>query len=254
MSDPTKAYVKPSIGTEQEIEARRQLIELFNATPIPDEDRLVNLGLYMRSVVLAKVLYLDELYLNILNIPGVVVEFGVWWGANLALFSALRSVHEPYNWRRKVIGFDTFTGYQGITSKDGTSPYVAPGGFAVSEGYHAYLGRVLDAHEADNVNAQVRKYELVRGDVTMTVEEYLAAHPETLVALAYFDLGLYEPTKRCLEAIRSHLVRGSVLAMDELNCPEFPGETIALKEVLGLDRYRIQRSRFLPDRSYLIVE
>jgi hypothetical protein len=163
-------------------------------------------------------------------------------------------VYEPYNWNRKVVGFDTFAGYTGISKKDGQSPYVEAGGFAVTEGYEAYLSQVLNAQEADNVNAQVKKYELVKGDVTQTVDRYLATHPETIIALAYFDLALYEPTKKCLQAIRPHLVRGSVLAMDELNCADFPGETVALREVLGLDRYRLQRSRFLPDRSYLIVE
>ena len=67
-------------------------------------------------------------------------------------------------------------------------------------------------------------------------------------------MALYEPTKKCLEAIKPHLVRGSILAMDELNSDEFPGETIALREVFGLDKYKIVRSRFLPDRSYIIVE
>jgi hypothetical protein len=65
---------------------------------------------------------------------------------------------------------------------------------------------------------------------------------------------LYEPTKKCLEAIRPFLTRGSVIAMDELNCEEFPGETVAFKEVFGLDKYKIVRSKFLPDRSYVIID
>jgi hypothetical protein len=94
----------------------------------------------------------------------------------------------------------------------------------------------------------------VKGDVTETIGRYFETNPQTIVALAYFDLALYEPTKKCLEALKPHLARGSVLAMDELNSADFPGETIAHKEVFGLDRYRIVKSRFLPDRSYLVVE
>jgi hypothetical protein len=248
------SYTKPSLGTAREIEARGKLLRLFKETPIPDEDLLVNLGLYTRAVILAKVLYLNELYQKILRLPGIVVELGVWWGANLALFESFRSVYEPYNWTRKVVGFDTFEGYKGISPRDGTSRYVAPGGFAVTAGYEEYLRQVLEAHEQDNVNAQVKKYDLVPGDVVETIDIYLAERPETIIALAYFDLALYQPTKKCLEAIRPHLVRGSVLAMDELNSRDFPGETVALKEVLGLDKYRIVRSRFLPDRSYVVIE
>jgi hypothetical protein len=90
--------------------------------------------------------------------------------------------------------------------------------------------------------------------VVETVGQYLETNPQTVIALAYFDLALYEPTRRCLEAIRPHLARGSVIAMDELNSPDFPGETVAFREVIGLDRYRLVRSRFLPDRTYVVID
>jgi hypothetical protein len=247
-------YAKPSIGNARELEARQALLQLFKNTPVPDDDILINLGLFTRSVMLAKYLYLNELYQHVLEIPGVIMEFGVWYGANLALLESFRSVYEPYNWSRKVVGFDTFAGYNSISTQDGDSSYVAPGGFSVTEGYEEYLAKVLDSHEQDNVNSQVKKYELIKGDATETIGEYLDERPETIVALAYFDLALYEPTKKCLQAIRPHLVRGSVLAMDELNNRDFPGETIALKEVIGLDRYKMIKSRFLPDRTYIIVD
>jgi hypothetical protein len=85
---------------------------------------------------------------------------------------------------------------------------------------------VLDFHEAELAPIpHKKKYELVQGDATRTLPEYLQRHPETIVALAYFDFDIYAPTKACLEAVVPHLTKGSVLAFDELNCPEFPGET-----------------------------
>ncbi|HXM46521.1 MAG TPA: TylF/MycF/NovP-related O-methyltransferase [Pyrinomonadaceae bacterium] len=249
-----EGYTNVARGSEQEKRAREMILELFKASPIPDDELLVNLGLYLRSTILAKILYLNELYQAIRNLPGIVVEFGVWWGANLALFESFRSVYEPYNWTRKVVGFDTFRGYPSITEKDGTSNYAAVGGYTVTESYEEYLRQMLDAHEADNVISHITKYELVKGDVVETIEEYLNDNPQTAIALAYFDLALYEPTKKCLEAIKPYLMRGSVLAMDELNSKDFPGETIAVREVFGLDKYRIVKSQFLPDRSYIVIE
>lgn len=247
-------YTNVLRGSAEEIRAREVILSLFKETPIPDDEMLVNLGAYLRSPLLAKILYLNELYQRIESLPGIIVEFGVWWGANLALFESFRSVYEPYNWTRKVVGFDTFQGYPSVSAKDGTSAYAAVGGYTVAEGYEQYLSRLLDAHEADNVMAHIKKYELVKGDVVQTIDQYLIDNPQTIIALAYFDLALYEPTKKCLEAIKPHLVRGSVLAMDELVSPDFPGETIALKEVFGLDKYRIVKSRFLPDRAYIVLE
>lgn len=249
-----EGYTNVVRGSTDEMEARNQLLGLFKQSPIPDDEMLVNLGLYLRSTQLAKILYLNELYQRIVKLPGIVVEFGVWWGANLALFESFRSVYEPYNWTRKVVGFDTLKGYPSIAPKDGSSAHAKVGGYTVTEGYEEYLRRMLDAHEADNVMSHIKKYGLVKGDVIETIDGFFTDSPETIIALAYFDLALYEPTKKCLQAIRPHLVRGSIIAMDELNSRDFPGETIALKEVIGLDKCQIVRSRFLPDRSYLIVE
>ncbi len=249
-----EGYTNVVRGSPEEVSAREEILELFKQSPIPDDELLVNLGAYLRSPLLAKILYLNELYQRIEPVPGIIVEFGVWWGANMSLFEAFRSVYEPYNWTRKVVGFDTFEGYPAIGEKDGTSEYASVGGYTVSEGYEAYLERLLSAHEADNVMSHLKKFEIVKGNVVETIDDYFEANPQTIVALAYFDLALYEPTKKCLEALRPHLARGSVLAMDELNSADFPGETVALKEVFGLDRYRVVKSRFLPDRSYIVIE
>ncbi len=249
-----EGYANVVRGSEEEQRARETILELFKQSPIPDDELLVNLGLYLRSTMLAKILYLNELYVAIKDLPGIVMEFGIWWGANLALLESFRSVYEPYNWTRKVVGFDTFEGYPAISEKDGSSSYAAVGGYTVSGGYEQYLRSMLDAHEKDNVMSHIQKYDLVRGDVTETIEKYLADNQQTVIALAYFDLALYEPTKKCLEAIRPYLVRGSVLAMDELNSKDFPGETIAVREVLGLDKCRIVKSQFLPDRSYIVID
>ena len=249
-----EGYVNVARGSEREVKAREAILELFKDTPIPDDEILVNLGAYLRSTQLAKILYLNELYQLIERVPGIVVEFGVWWGANLALLESFRSVYEPYNWTRKVVGFDTFEGYPQVGERDGSSRYAAVGGYTVSEDYERYLDRLLAAHEADNVMSHIQKYELVRGDVTETVDAYLEANPQTVIALAYFDLALYEPTLKCLQAIRPYLARGSVIAMDELGSKDFPGETVAFREAIGLDRYRLVRSRFLPDRSYVVID
>jgi macrocin-O-methyltransferase TylF-like protien len=249
-----KDYKIQTRASESQLQARQNLLNLFLHSPLEPDHLLVNLALYMRSSVLAKILYVNELYQHIIYTPGVIMEFGVWWGANLALFESLRAVYEPYNHARKIIGFDTFAGYPAIRPEDGGSELAIVGGYSVPPNYEQYLKQLLDYHEQENVLAHIKKYELVQGDVCMTIEEYIAKHPETIIALAYFDLQLYEPTKACLQAIRPFITRGTVIAMDELNSAEFPGETIAFREVFGLNKYKLRRSRFLPDRSYLIVE
>ena len=74
------------------------------------------------------------------------------------------------------------------------------------------------------------------------------------MALAYFDFDLYKPTRKCLEAIKPCLVKGSVLGFDELNDPDAPGETVALKEVFGLNNVRLRRHSRVSRTSYFVVE
>uniref|UniRef100_UPI004048B656 hypothetical protein n=1 Tax=Rheinheimera sp. TaxID=1869214 RepID=UPI004048B656 len=100
----------------------------------------------------------------------------------------------------------------------------------------------------------IKKYEIVKGDATATLAQYLADNPQTIIAMAYFDFDIYEPTKKCLELIKGHLTKGSVIGFDELNYHKFPGETLALKEVFGLDKYAIRRSPLSPLTSYIVIE
>jgi hypothetical protein len=240
-------------GSASQIEGRQELNSLFQASPLPVDDLLVNLPLYMRSSTVAKLLWIDEVYRLIIDTPGIVVEFGTWWGANLALFESLRAVYEPYNYTRRIVGFDTFEGYSQPTTDDGKTEFVGAGRFAVGMSYLDHLRALMDYHEAENPMGHIPKYELVAGDVSTTLPQFLKRRPETIIALAYFDLQLYEPTRDCLTAIQPFLVPGSVIAMDELNAVEYPGETVAFREVLHDSSYTLRRSRYLPDRSYAIV-
>ena len=241
-------------ANEKTLANRQRLLQLFENSPLPTDQLLVNLGLYMRSSALTKILYIHELYQLIRDVPGVIIEFGVWWGQNLALYENLRAIYEPFNAERRIIGFDTFEGYTELSDQDKRSAVITPGGHSVGVGYEAHLEEMLDYHERENVLYHQRKFSLIKGDVTRTFGEYLTEHPETIVSLAYFDMALYEPTKFCLEAIRPHLVPGSVLAMDELNSPMCPGETVAFREVFGSTGYEIRNSRIMPGRSLVIIK
>jgi hypothetical protein len=51
-----------------------------------------------------------------------------------------------------------------------------------------------------------------------------------------------------------HLTKGSIVAFDEINHDNFPGETIALKEVVGTKTIQLQRFQSNPFMAYFIVE
>jgi hypothetical protein len=245
-------FVNRSSGAE--VALRNQLTHLFKKCPVPADELQANLGLFVNRQTMARFLWIHDLYQQILKVPGVIMEFGVRWGQNLALFQSLRGIYEPYNYTRTVIGFDTFSGFAGTTTQDGTADIIAEGSYSVTDGYEKYLEQVLQYHELESPIAHIKKHALVKGDASKTAEQYISDHPETIIALAYFNMDIYQPTAKALEAIKPCLCKGSIIGFDELNCPHFPGETTALKEVLGLDTYRLVRHPHNPYPAYLVIE
>lgn len=236
----------------EEIKKREIFLENFKNTPISDSELLQNLGLFMNRQSLSRVLFMNELYQKIINVNGIIMEFGVRWGQNLSLFSSFRGMYEPYNYTRKIVGFDTFEGFPSIHKNDGEKEFMKKGAYSVSENYENYLEQILSYHESESPISHKKKFELIKGDATKTIKDYLKQNPQTIISFAYFDFDIYEPTKVCLEAILPHLTKGSIIAFDELNDPNFPGETIAFQEVLGSINYEIKRSPLNPLISYII--
>jgi len=230
--------------------ALRSLLE----TPIVNEELMDNIPLFLNRHLLQRILFLDKIYQNILTLNGVVMEFGVRWGANLATLALLRSIYEPYNPYRKIIGFDTFDGFPEIHPNDGQDVSVAVGSHKVTESYEEYLASILYMIEKSAPISHLKKFELVKGDAVQTVEDYIARHQETLVALAYFDFDIYLPTIKVLESIKPRLLNGSILAFDELNYARYPGETLAFLEFFCGRNPKVIRSPLSSAVSYVIYE
>ena len=231
-----------------------KFVSYFKSMPIPDDEILANLGLFLISKNLSRILFFYEIYKKILYNHGIIIEFGVRWGQTLSIMSALRGIFEPFNRHRKIVGFDTFEGFKGMGKEDGELCKCKDGSFSVAPGYEEYLSEILSMQEKLNPMSHLKRYELVKGDAGETVPAYLKKHPETIVSLAIFDLDIYAPTKAALEAIKPHLYQGSIVVFDELCDDIFPGETIALQEVFGLNNVKIQRFPMTARLSYFEVK
>ncbi len=242
------------LSSQSEKDLQAALYEHFRNATLPTDELLPNLGLFLTSKSLSRVLFFYEIYRKIVNTHGVLMEFGVRWGQSLALLSALRGIFEPFNRHRRISGFDTFAGFRGMGPEDGERCKTVDGSFSVSEGYDGYLEKLLTLADGLNPISHLKKFELVKGDAVQTIPDYLKRHPETIVSLAIFDFDIYKPTKAALEAIKPHLMKGSVLVFDELCDEIFPGETLAAREVLGLNNMRVERMPMAARISYMVVE
>lgn len=195
-----------------------------------------------------------EIYKLCKNIPGSIVECGTGAGFNLMTFAHLSSIFEPYHYVRKIIGFDTFAGFDRLTKKDKTSKasHMKKGG--LNHGFYEILKDAIILHDMNRPLGHLKKIELVKGDICKTFPLYMKNNPSLVIALLYLDLDLYRPTLNTLKSALSRIPKGGIIVFDELNHSDYPGETIAVMESIGINKLRLRRFDISPMLSYVIVE
>ena len=224
--------------------------ELFDS-PVPKEELSRNLFLYQDRRALSRFLFLNDLYLKSMQLHGSIFEFGARYGVNTSIFTSLRGIHEPFNHNRKIVSFDTFSGFPTVDKgKDSVGAKI--GDFGVPNFYEEHLEKILTIHEKLAPLEQIKKFELVKGDVTKTLGPYLENRQETIISLAYFDFDLYRPTIASLNAIEPFLSPNAIIAFDEINVLEWPGETKALREWVGNRNMQINHSNYRAAAGYLV--
>lgn len=235
-------------SSKKEISNRDFYVELISHSPLNYKDMLWQCYLYLNRQTLTRLICIHEIYKKVMETHGVIMQFGVFYGRDLALMINLRGMYEPFNYTRKIIGFDTFGGLPELHEKDGDK--CAIGDFSVPEDYIDYLFHLLQYHRNECPNSHIRDFELIKGDVKDTFPKYLKKNPETVISLAYLDMDLYLPTKSVLDIIEPYLVKGSIVVFDELNFKQFPGETHAFRES-GFNKYRLHTFSTDPTISYV---
>ena len=231
------------------------LCNAFESSNVALAQRLQTFPRHVRRQDIARFLVKHELFKLSMCANGSIVECGVFAGGGLASWLHFSSIYEPYNHTRRIIGFDTFLGFPDVDEKDrtsGASEHTRVGAFQSSENILDELRALTAIHDKNRPLGHIPKIELVAGDATMTIPRYIKEAPHLLVNLLYLDFDIYKPTKVALQQIFPRVVKGGVVAFDELNCPEFAGETRAFLEELDLRDVELRRFPMDPYISYFI--
>lgn len=198
-----------------------------------ERDLLIECGKFSMTGPLRMWAFLQALkHIIYLNIPGDVVECGVWRGGNLGLAS--RVIGETPG-DRLVYGFDTFSGMTAPTRFDQDTKGRLVGNL---------LNRARKSESLNNIHAfaslpQVRKnLETMRavGNVRLiegAVEKTLAK-PENLpdkISILRLDTDWYESTKIELEVLYPRLSAGGVLIIDDYG--HYTGARKAVDDYFG---------------------
>lgn len=232
-----------------------ELCDAFDSSKVPIAQKLQTFPRHVRRQDVARFLAKHELFQLSLPANGNVVECGVFAGGGLFSWLHFSSIYEPYNHTRRVIGFDTFSGFPSLHQNDLTeekSIHTREGAFKTIDSIIEELQNLSSIHDRNRPIGHIPKVELVAGDANATIPEFVAKNPSLLISLLYLDFDLYEPTKTALTYLLPRVVKGGVVAFDELNCREFAGETAAFLESLGAANVQLKRFPIDPYISYFI--
>jgi len=237
----------------------RQALEIFFKESAGSfTEKLESFPKYVPRQNLARFLARYEIFKLIQNVQGSIVECGVQYGIGLMSFAQLSVILEPYNFQRRIIGFDTFAGFPDVADEDlkglpeRKSAHLKKGGFAVTSAYEDLL-RAIQLFDQNRYLNHFPKVDVVKGDFTKTCHQYLEDHPHLVISCLYLDFDIYAPTKVAIECFEKRIPKGGVIVFDELNEEAFPGETTAVMETLGVSNLRIRRFPFEPRISYAVV-
>ncbi len=191
-----------------------------------------------------------ELFRQIREVSGAIVECGVARGNSLMLFSHLSAVMEPYAINRRIVGFDSFAGFRAMGGRADPTD-ISESDF--SDTSEEAIRKAIELADLNRAAGHMQRTEIVKGNAVETIPQYAAAHPELTVALLYLDFDLYEPTKVALETFLPLVCKGGIVAFDEFNYDKFAGETVAAKEALDITKVALKRFPFDPFVAYFVV-
>jgi hypothetical protein len=216
---------------------------------LPDFDKSFeyenNFYLTADSSRMAKVMAHYELYKLTVDVPGAIVECGVFKGASLVRFATFRQLlSNPA--AKKVIGFDAFgefpeTAFAG--DQKWREKFIADAG---EQGIG--VDQLMDVLRHKKMDQNV---ELIQGDVCQTIPAYLDQHPELRISLLNIDVDVYEPTKAVLTYLYDRVVRGGVILFDDY-ANVFPGANAAVEEFFADKPVEIKRFPYAITPCYLV--
>lgn len=191
-----------------------------------------------------------ELYKMVLDVPGDIIECGVYQGNSFLWLANLSVILEPHAINRRLIGFDTFAGFSSI---DNSADPEDINNQHFSDTVFELITKSLENLDALRPVNRVKRFELVKGDIVTTLPEYVISHPWMTCAMLILDTDLYRPTMTALKAVLPIMPKGAIVVFDEYNYQNFPGETQAVRELFDLNRLEVRKFNYESCTAYAVI-
>lgn len=187
------------------------------------------LGLYDKFMAntsfdrIQKILARAELYRMTLDVPGDIVECGVFKGSGIHTWAKLRQIFRPSGSQR-IVGFDFFEADRDMEFQHQIDAD------CLDEHATGWVSRadLMQSLQATGITGTV---ELVAGNVVETTARWATDNLGARIALLYLDVDNYEGSKAILENLYPMVAPGGLVVLDEYAYPGY-GESDAVDEFI----------------------
>jgi hypothetical protein len=184
------------------------------------------------------------LYNEVKDIPGDIVECGVFKGTGLYTFLKLKRLFNP-NSSKKIIGFDFFdtnhliSSIKSKTDKEAMSVLFKERNFEHKRDFDNVLHSKLNHDGFFDY-----EFYLIKGDVSKTTKQFSEDNPGLKISLLYMDVDLEIPTYNTLVNLWDNISYNGLIVFDEYGYHKW-------SESKGVDRFVKERGLELKSLNYI---
>lgn len=210
------------------------LFNFLQKHAVDPSDAVFHFASLARRQWLKRFLSHTEIFKMTVDIPGDILEIGVYRGLSLLTWANLLEIFCIGDRTKRVFGVDNWGGFSSLAPEDGAlEPGVGKevGGFSPAT-FRDQVVDLISLFDADRFVPWKSRIELVDGDAGESVNTLLRERPGLRFSLVHFDVDLYRPTLDVLKAVWTRVPKGGVLVFDEYSIEEWAGESQAVDEFL----------------------
>lgn len=190
-------------GEKEVIATSQDIYDSFNSL-IFSEDLKVISKLFARCL----------LFNSVKDVPGDIVECGVFKGSGIMTWLKLKKALAP-NSPKKVIGFDMFdssalVGKLNGVDKERMENLFKSRNFEMTGDYRDTLMAI-----AANAGFSMGDIELIKGDASETTGVFSSTRPGAKISLLYMDMDIEKPTYDTLVNLWDNVTNGGIVVFDE---------------------------------------
>ncbi|MBT7706415.1 dTDP-6-deoxy-L-hexose 3-O-methyltransferase [archaeon] len=185
-----------------------------------------------------------ELFQKTRDLPGAFVECGLFKGVSFLRFAMFRAIFGNES-SLKMIGFDVFGEFPDSSLAE-DQKYIDS--FVTEAGSQSIdEDQLLGLLKEKGIDKNI---ELIKGDICLTVPEYLKKESSLRISLLNLDVDIYDPSVTILENLWPRIVKGGILILDDYG--KFTGETNAVDEFFKGKDVTIHKFPFCQFPSYIV--